>query len=212
MTFKEFHNRMLSFVVFSYEDIYAIFGGIDRRRIYEWCKKGYIIPLIKGYYLFQEFKKAEYLGLLISNKLNDPSYVSMEYVLSTEGLIPESVYSFTAVSTNKTNKYETLLGFFSYRNIKPDLFQGYSLVKIKINLSGRVVDRFVKVACLEKAFFDFLYLNKFKMTHQEIDHYRFDSDILSQLDKDKLFGYAYIAGKKTITLTLEKILKHHAVY
>ncbi len=203
---------MISFVVFSYEDIYAVFWGIDRRRIFEWCKKGYIIPLIKGYYLFREFKDAEYLGLLISNKINDPSYVSREYVLSTEGLIPESVYSFTAVSTNKTSEYETSLGSFSYSNIKPDLFQGYTLIKIKINLSGKVLDRYVKVACLEKAFFDFLYLNKLKISGKEIDHYRFDTDLLSLMDKDKLFGYAYIAGKKTITLTLEKILKHHAVY
>jgi hypothetical protein len=212
MTFKEFHNSMISFVVFSYADIYAVFGGIDRRRIYEWCKKGYIIPLIKGYYLFREFKEAEYLGLQISNKINDPSYVSTEYVLSTEGLIPESVYSITAVSTSKTTQYETSMGSFSYRNIKTDLFQGYSLVKIKINLSGRVLDRYIKVACLEKAFFDFIYLNKLKMTEKEIDHYRFDADLLNLMDKDKLFGYADIAGKKTITLTLEKILKHHAVY
>ena len=100
--------------------------------------------MIKGYYLFREFKEAEYLGLLISNKINNPSYVSTEYVLSTEGLIAESVYSFTAVSTNKTTKYETTLGSFSYRNIKPDLFHGYALVKIEINLSGKVLDRYVK--------------------------------------------------------------------
>lgn len=203
---------MISFVVFSYEDINAVFGEIDRRRVYEWCKKGYIVKLIKGYYLFREFLETESIGLLISNKINAPSYVSMEYVMSTEGLIPESVYSYTAVSTKKTSEYETSLGTYSYRNIKPDLFQGYSLFNIKINLSGRMLDRYVKVACLEKALFDFLYLNRLKMTDQEIDHYRFDTDMLNRMDLDKLFGYAYISDKKTITLTLEKILRHHAVY
>jgi hypothetical protein len=202
---------MTSFVVFSYEDINMVFGRIDRRRIYEWCKKGYIIRLIKGYYLFREFIDVESLGLLISNKLNEPSYVSMEYVLSAEGMIPESVYSFTAVSTNKTSEYDTPLGTFGYRNIKPGLFTGYTLNRIKINLSGKVLERFVKVACVEKAFFDFLYLNNLKMTDEEITSYRFDTGMINQMNKDKLFGYADISGKKTITATLKKILKHHAL-
>ena len=212
MTFREFHNRMISFVVFSYEDINGIFGGIDRRRIYEWSQKGYIIPLIKGYYLFREFLETESLGLLISNKINEPSYLSMEYVLSIEGVIPESVYSFTAVSTNKTSVYDTLLGAFSYRNIKHDLFLGYNLVKIEINLSGKVLERFVKIASLEKAFFDFLYLNKLKMSDDEIDNYRFDTEILNKMNKNRLFGYAALSGKKPINQMLEKILKHHAIY
>ena len=202
---------MISFVVFSYEDIRMVFGGIDRRRIYEWCKKGYIISLIKGYYLFREFMETEYLGLLISNKLNEPSYVSTEYVLSAEGMIPESVYSFTAVSTNKTSVYDTPIGTYNYRNIKPELFLGYTLSKIKINLNGKVLERFVKVACLEKAFFDFLYLNKLKMTDEEIANYRFDTDMLNQMNKDRLFEYADISNKKTITATLKKILNHHAL-
>ena len=203
---------MISFVVFSYEDINGIFGGIDRRRIYEWSQKGYIIPLIKGYYLFREFLETESLGLLISNKINEPSYLSMEYVLSIEGVIPESVYSFTAVSTNKTSVYDTLLGAFSYRNIKHDLFLGYNLVKIEINLSGKVLERFVKIASLEKAFFDFLYLNKLKMSDDEIDNYRFDTEILNKMNKNRLFGYAALSGKKPINQMLEKILKHHAIY
>jgi hypothetical protein len=212
MTFNEFHDKMISFVVFSYEDISMVFGGIDRRRIYEWSKKGYIIPLVKGYYLFSEFRDAEYLGSLISNKLNEPSYVSLEYILSTEGVIPESVYSFTAVTTGKTSEYNTLSGTYNYRNIKPELFLGYDLTRIKINLSGKVLDRFVKVACLEKAFFDFLYLNRLKLTDEEIAGYRFDTDKINQMDKDRLFGYADISGKKTITATLKKILGYHAVY
>jgi hypothetical protein len=59
-----------------------------------------------------------------------------------------------------------------------------------------VLERFVKVACLEKAFFDFLYLNKLKMTDEEITSYRFDTDMINQMNKDKLFGYADISGKK----------------
>ncbi len=212
MTFNEFHNSMISLVVFSYDDINTIFGGIDRRRIYEWRNKGYITQLIKGYYIFSEFLETESIGLLISNKINSPSYLSLEYVMSTGGLIPESVYSYTAVTTKKTTVYDTMPGTFVYRSIKPDLFLGYSLYNIKINLSGRVLDRYVKVACLEKAFFDFLYLNRPGVKNREIDDYRFESGLLKRMDKNKLFGYAELSGNDAVTRRLDKILKHHAVY
>ena len=46
---------MHSFVVFSYEDIRGVFGSVDRRRLHEWVKKGYVTPLIKGFFDFLYF-------------------------------------------------------------------------------------------------------------------------------------------------------------
>ncbi len=40
-----------------------------------------------------EFLGADGLGLLISNKIYEPSYISTEYVMSQHSLIPEAVFS-----------------------------------------------------------------------------------------------------------------------
>jgi len=210
MHFRKFHDAMLSFVIFSYEDIRAVFGGIDRRRIYEWTQKGYICQVIKGYYLFKEFREVENLGLLISNKIYEPSYLSMEYVLSSEGIIPEAVYTFTAVGTRKTSDFSTPFGDYNYRNIKFDLYTGYELKKLEINLSGRVLERFVRVACPEKALFDFIYFRKRPLSDTEISGYRFDPVMLSRMNKDRLSGYASISGNRRTGINITKIIEHHA--
>ncbi len=212
MNFKEFHNAMLSFVVFSYEDINGVFRHIDRRRLFEWSQKGYIIPVIRGYYVFNEFKETENLGLLISNRIYEPSYLSLEYVLSMESIIPEAVYTFTAISTKKTSVFNTSFGNYSYRNIKNELFLGYDLRKIKINLPGRVLERFVKVAKPEKAFFDFVYLKKKPLSEKEIIEYRFDGSMIKKMKQELLFSYVSLSKKKTVELNIKKILKLHDIY
>lgn len=212
MNFKEFHNAMLSFVVFSYEDINGVFGHIDRRRLFEWSQKEYIIPVIRGYYVFSEFKETEDLGLLISNRIYEPSYLSLEYILSMESIIPEAVYTFTAISTRKTSAFNTSFGNYSYRNIKNELFLGYDLRKIKINLPGRVLERFVKVAKPEKAFFDFVYLKKKPLNDKEIIEYRFDGSMIKKMNQEQLFSYVSLSKKKTVELNIKKILKLHDIY
>ncbi len=209
MNFRKFHDAMLSFVIFSYEDITGVFGSIDRRRIYEWTQKGYIHQIIKGYYVFKEFREIENSGLLISNKIHSPSYLSMDYVLSSEGIIPEAVYTFTAVGTKKTSNFTTPFGDYNYRNIKNDLFLGYELKKLEINLSGRVLERFVKVACLEKAFFDFIYFRKRPISDTEISGYRFDPVMLSKMNKDRLYYYVSLSGNRRIELNITKILEQN---
>ncbi len=169
-------------------------------------------PLIKGHYVFSEFLGVGGLGLLISNKIYEPSYISTEYVMSQHILIPEAVYTITSVSTRKTNRFSTAAGNYEYRKIKAELFMGYDLDKVTVNFVGKQTERFVRIASLEKAFFDFIYFRNKHLAGDQIKHYRFDGDILASMDKDRLYAFSQLAGQKSIESTLTNILKHYDVF
>ncbi len=212
MTYREFYKAMHPFVVFSYDDARGVFGHVDRRRLHEWSAKGYLTHLIKGHYVFSDFLGADGLGLLISNKIYEPSYISTQYVMSQHSLIPEAVFAITAVSTRKTNRFSTAAGNYEYRKIKAELFTGYDLKKITVNFSGKQTERFVRMASLEKAFFDFIYFGNMLLAGGQLADYRFDADVLASMDKDRLYVFSQLAGRKSIESTLTNILKHHDVF
>ena len=211
MLFKEFHNKMISFVVFSYEDIYGVFGNIDRRRLYEWAKKKYIIPVNKGVYIFSEFEDTKGLEYLIANKIYEPSYLSLEYVMSSASLIPEAVFALTSISTKKTAAFHTSFGKFNYRNLKTELYHGYELRKIEIPLYGKNIERTVKIASIEKALFDYIYLKKGLLSKNEILELRFDRSVLAALNKIVLKKYIYQSKNKTVEINISNIFKHHDI-
>ena len=203
---------MLSFVVFSYEDIYGVFGAIDRRRLYEWAKKKHITPVIKGVYIFSEFEDTKGLEFLIANKIYEPSYLSLEYVMSSESLIPEAVYTLTSISTKKTVVFDTSFGNFNYRNLKTELYRGYELRKIEIPLYGKTIERTVKTATIEKALFDFVYLKKGLLTKNEILEMRFDRNVLAALNKKSLRNYTSLSNNRTVEINLTHIFKHYDIH
>ncbi|MBU2577377.1 hypothetical protein KKA69_00940 [Patescibacteria group bacterium] len=126
------------------------------KKILGLLKNGDLINLKKGLYLSERYlfsqpdKKAyfEYLA----NIIYCPSYLSLEYVLSSHGLIPEGIYSLTNVSLKSTRTFENKLGFFIYKNVKEELFSGYKRIQ-KGNFS-------IYTATKAKALFDFLYLKR----------------------------------------------------
>jgi len=126
------------------------------KKISRLLKDGDLIGLKKGLYLPERYllsqsdKKAyfEYLA----NILYYPSYLSLEYVLSFYGLIPEGVYVLTNISLKSSRIFENKLGTFIYRNVKKEVFCGYKKTQ-KGNFS-------VYSATKTKALFDFLYLKR----------------------------------------------------
>ena len=88
----------------------------------------------------------------IACSIYEPAYLSTEYVLGKHGILSESVFGFSLISTNKTYRIVNDFGVFSYHHIKSELFIGYELIK-----QGEFLIRKASVA---KALFDFLYLRK----------------------------------------------------
>ena len=123
-----------------------------RRQVWNWTKKGYLLPLKKGLYIFsQEYRKLQPSVLFVANFLVVPSYVSLEYVLGESSMIPEKVTVFTSVTTKKTNVFENCLGRFEYRSVKENLFFGFKKQTYQ--------NQKIFIASPEKALLDCFYLN-----------------------------------------------------
>jgi len=196
MNFIQFKDSLRDFPVFSIADIRAAYGGFDHRRLSEWQKKGYIQKIIKGYYLFSDVEINEDILAIAANKMYKPSYISLETALSYYGLIPESIYVITSVSTRRTYRFETSLAAFAYRTIKPVLFFGYSLLS-----SG------IKIAFMEKAILDFLYLNPSVQSEDDFFSLRLNKEeMLSRMDTERLRDYMKRFNQKRLANTVEHFL------
>ena len=123
-----------------------------RRQVRDWTKKGYLLPLKKGLYIFsQDYRKLQPSVLFVANFLVVPSYVSLEYVLREYNIIPEKVTVFTSITTKKTNVFENCLGRFEYRSVKENLFFGFKKQTYQ--------NQKIFIASPEKALLDYFYLN-----------------------------------------------------
>ncbi len=123
-----------------------------------------------------------------------------------------AVFAITAVSTRKTNRFSTAAGNYEYRKMKAELFTGYNLEKVTVNFAGKQTERFVRIASLKKAFFDFIYFRNKHLVGDQLADYRFDGDILASMDKDRMYAFSQLAGRKSIESTLTNILKHYDVF
>lgn len=124
-------------------------------------KSGEIIALKKGLFVTKMYlaRIEESSGIyekyiqFIANTLRYPSYISLEYMLSLYGIIPEGVYVITSVTTKSSRLFTNKLGNFRYQNMKRKLFLGYKEIEYK--------DNPVRIATKAKALFDLIYLRNF---------------------------------------------------
>ena len=93
-------------------------------------KSGEIIALKKGLFVTKMYlaRIEESSGIyekysqFIANTLRYPSYISLEYMLSLYGVIPEGVYVITSITTKSSRLFTNKLGNFRYQNIKKIYF------------------------------------------------------------------------------------------
>lgn len=149
MEFAEFYRKFKSEQYID-SKVFSMLGQneqIMRNQVSGWKKKGLLVQLKKGLYVFsQDYKPYPEQGY-VANLLVQPSYLSLEYALSYYGLIPDIVRACTSVTTKKTRIFENKTGNYRYRHVKNDLFFGY------VKKNG------VLLATPEKALLDYLYLN-----------------------------------------------------
>lgn len=134
----------------------------------------------------------------LSGIMRSPSYLSLEYVLEKAGMIPESPFALTCITTKTPRTYATLLGRFVYRSIRSDLFTGYGL--------GAYHGLEVRVASPAKALFDMLYLQPFSspsaMRSYVLETGRLNWDALRPSEKKKLVTTIRTTGIPKMTRIL----------
>ena len=91
---------------------------------------------------------------MVSAILIPQSYLSLEYILQRYGILTEITYPISSVTLKQTRVFENKLGTFTYRNIKADLYQGFTISDyLGIPFSQ---------ATVTKALFDFLYFRSWE--------------------------------------------------
>lgn len=201
MNYLNFKDALQKFIVFSLTDIRKIFPAFDSRRLAEWQKKGYIKKIINRWYIFTDIEIKDHTLLWIANRIYSPSYISMEFGLSYYELIPEAVFTLTSISSRKTIIFETTLGAFSYRHLKPSLYFGYEIKEWQ----GFPL----KIAKPEKLILDFLYLNPQMKKEKDWQGLRINSEQYQQLiDEEKLENYLALFQ----STALEKRFSHFQKY
>lgn len=198
MNYLEFEKALRPFAIFSLKDIRKNFPDFDNRRLVEWQNKGYIKKIKRGYYCFAEAEKSESFLYYTANRIYSPSYISLETALYYYGIIPEAVFRVTSVSTRNTVSYETPVGAFEYRNMKPLLFFGYRLTGM---------DGFsVKMAEPEKLILDYFYYKKTN-DPEDVRELRLNEAILKELiDTGKLRKYQKVFQSQALNKRVEILL------
>lgn len=202
MQFINFQNQLSIYPVFSLQDVRKVFGDFSYRQLDRWEKKGYLKKLKRGFYCFAEQAFDQNTLFYTANKIYAPSYVSLETALKHYGLIPEEIFQVTSVSTKKTASFQTPLGNFTYRQIKPSLYWGYKLVDFR--------NQKILLADPEKAVLDYLYIHPNLKTADDFRGMRLNMDEfklginLERFSKYlKMFGSKSLTKRATVFLTLQ---------
>lgn len=180
-------NTLSQFVELPDNSLYA---NINR-----WLASEKLIQLKKGWYVTSDFihslKSRETYILFLANKLREPSYLSLEWVLQRHGILSEAVYALTSVTLKSKRVYKNRFGVFLYRNLKEDLFQGYEI---------KTIDGFsLKLATKAKALFDYFYFKLFwtkKIDKALIRSFRLNFEELSQKDFREFSHYCKMTKVK----------------
>jgi predicted transcriptional regulator of viral defense system len=179
--------------IFSANDICALFGVSTvaaSALLHRYKKKGFIVQLKRGLYVFPDILPPD---VYVANKLYSPSYISLEFALSYYGVIPETVYEITSVTTKATRRFETLGKTFSYRKIKKTAYTGYEIKKQQ--------DLTFNIADAEKAFVDTNYL---RLVNGQEPISRFNKE---KIDSKKAIKYALIFDNEKLTDTIKTTLR-----
>ncbi len=190
MNYLLFERTFKDFPIFSVKDIQKRYPDFDNRRLVEWKQKGYILKVRRGFYCFEERRKDERFQYFSANKIYSPSYVSFESALAYYNIIPEGVFITISATTRNTANYETPIGSFTYKHLKPVLFFGYKLVQSE---GGTI-----KIAEPEKVILDYFYMNK-QNSIEEMKEMRFNEIQLKDIiDFERLKKYQKIFNSKII--------------
>jgi len=202
MIVMDFIDKVGPLGIFSIADIELLYPNIDKRRLFEWKKKGYIVKIRNEWYCLPEFFEETYSSWIIANLAHAPSYISLESALNYYGLIPEGVFLTTSVTTKRSIRTTMAGNNYSYSYIKTALFRGYRLVE------ADSYQRKIRIADFEKAIVDFFYFRSNYKTIKAISELRFNEPVLREnLNIDRLFQYLENFANKELEVRVNIMLK-----
>jgi len=221
MNHKElaFFDNQLYFTKLSLKTLSEDSNGTVSTNVSRWLKSGKLVNLKNGYYttrkFFDGYKDTHGYHEVIANILCHPSYVSLEYVLSTYNVLTEGIFPITSITLKTSRRYINETGTYTYKSIKEGLFRGYQCEHFPI-CEGWSVEYLI--AEKSKALFDYLYFKSPTLANDFekrdlVEELRLNLHGFSGLEYRELVRYAKIAGDKKIIKIIDNIIKyapHHS--
>jgi len=168
------------------------------------AKKWLIHKLVNWYWVFATRAQDTLTRQYIASAVYTPSYLSLERALSYYGMIPESVFQYTSVTSRKTQSYTILQKNYTYQKIKPSLMFGYDV----IDADGYKI----RIGQPEKVLLDYFYLHPHIIDPEDFEWLRLNVFTLQELiDQEKLLIYAVKYPKKT-QKTIQSLLHYINVW
>ncbi len=122
-------------------------------QIHRWVRAGKLIPLQRGQFALADiYNRKGPTALGVANQMVKPSYLTGHWVLCNYVLLPHDHRAFTSVTPHPSRKIVNHFGTFTYSQIKPELFIGFSWTRLWFEP--------IYVADPEKALLDYWYLEK----------------------------------------------------
>ena len=202
MIFREFEVRVRALPAFNLNDVRKLDPDFHRQQLYYWHNQGYIKPLAGGYYILADRAMDEMALFMVANKIYEPSYVSLESALAYYQVVPETVLGVTSVSSRKTKQYESAWGVFSYRSVKPQYMIGYQVIE---NSPGYKF----KIASLEKALLDYLYLHADIQSTADFEGLRWNrTQLRGLLDHSIFTRYVKLFDKRALENRVNQFMEY----
>lgn len=151
---------------------------------------------------FQLHRADTNFSLAISAILIPQSYVSLEYILQKHAILTEVTYPISAVTLKHTRVIENKLGTFTYRNIKEDLYNGFTM-------SEYMGIPFYE-ASVAKALFDYLYLRSTRGNLRSADYdlaedLRLNLEEFSEKDRTEFVEFVEISKSRKMDHILKNL-------
>lgn len=113
-------RRAVKTEVLDYQQLMDCLRGYikPRDKVRLMLRSGELVRVKKGLYVFgTDYRRGPWSREVLANLMYGPSYVSLEYALSYYGFIPERVEVVTSVTSERSRRFETPLGVFTYRTM-----------------------------------------------------------------------------------------------
>ncbi|MFH1684309.1 MAG: hypothetical protein ABIA67_05465 [Candidatus Margulisiibacteriota bacterium] len=179
------------------------------QNIKNWLKKGELIALKRGLYVFNDYweKCPDKDGCLnyLSSIIYGPSYISKETALARHGMLAEAVYGLSSVTVKTTRTFSSSLGIFTYSNIKPVLYTGFG--------EQNYIGNKYYVASKSKALFDYLYFYKRKISQVNrkcVEEFRLKFELMQKEDWAEYVKYLKLADSRKMDKLYHLIREEYA--
>lgn len=202
-------RKKISLEEFDYQTLISLLSEYKnpKMKINALLRSGDIIRVKKGLYIFGEnYRYRPYSRELLANLIYGPSIVSLEYMLSYYGLIPEAVQNITSVTFKRPKNFITPIGSFIYRQV-PKNYYHLGIQRLKFN-GGVFLAAGPERALADKIREDRgnIFKNQKEAERYLFDDLRLDQEVFEKLDLAIFQELALAARSRKINFCAE-ILK-----